>query len=92
MVENSICNCDPSKPSETGPEIEVLGLAPRWDVLSKERMVKDDKGEVKTKVIDCPFIELPTVLIDQKLARPRLTPVFQEKRHDNTISYHPKQV
>lgn len=54
VVENSICNCDPSKPFE-------------WDVLSRERMVKDDKGEVKTKVIDCPFIELPLGCTEDRL-------------------------
>eukprot|EP00913_Durusdinium_trenchii_P017075 g16059.t1 len=54
VVENSICNCDPSKPSE-------------WDVLSRERLVKDDKGEVKTKVIDCPFIELPLGCTEDRL-------------------------
>ncbi|CAJ1446192.1 unnamed protein product [Effrenium voratum] len=47
VVDGSICNCDPSKPAE-------------WDVLSKERMKKDDKGEAVAKVIDCPFIELPS--------------------------------
>ncbi|CAE7241360.1 chlD [Symbiodinium pilosum] len=54
VVANSICNCDPSKPSE-------------WDRLTRERLVRDDKGEVATKVIDCPFIELPLGCTEDRL-------------------------
>ncbi|CAE7857045.1 chlD [Symbiodinium microadriaticum] len=54
VVTNSICNCDPSKPSE-------------WDRLTRERLERDDKGDVATKVIDCPFIELPLGCTEDRL-------------------------
>mmetsp|Transcript_11307 Transcript_11307/g.21290 ORF Transcript_11307/g.21290 Transcript_11307/m.21290 type:complete len:792 (-) Transcript_11307:29-2404(-) len=54
VVQNSICNCDPSRPSE-------------WDRLTRQRLVRDDKGDVATKVIDCPFIELPLGCTEDRL-------------------------
>ncbi|CAE7538298.1 chlD [Symbiodinium natans] len=54
VVANSICNCDPNKPSE-------------WDRLTRERLDRDDKGDVVTKVVDCPFIELPLGCTEDRL-------------------------
>jgi len=54
VVANSICNCDPEKPGE-------------WDNLTTQRMQRDDKGEVVTKVIDCPFVELPLGCTEDRL-------------------------
>lgn len=54
VVDKSICNCDPERPGE-------------WDDLTKQRLEKDDKGEVKTKVVDCPFVELPLGCTEDRL-------------------------
>jgi len=54
VVVNSTCNCDPGKPRE-------------WDKLTRQRMVRDAKGEVMTKVIDCPFVELPLGCTEDRL-------------------------
>jgi len=54
VVANSICNCDPEKPGE-------------WDTLTTQRMQRDEKGEVVTKVIDCPFVELPLGCTEDRL-------------------------
>lgn len=54
VVVNSICNCDPSKPRE-------------WDPLTQKRLLRNDKGEVLTKVIDCPFVELPLGCTEDRL-------------------------
>lgn len=54
VVVNSVCNCDPSKPRE-------------WDPLTRQRLLRNDKGEVLTKVIDCPFVELPLGCTEDRL-------------------------
>jgi len=54
VVDKSICNCDPEKPGE-------------WDDLTMQRMEKGADGEVKTKVIDCPFVELPLGCTEDRL-------------------------
>lgn len=54
VVKNSICNCDPSKPEE-------------WDKLTLERLARGDDGEVVTKVVDCPFVELPLGCTEDRL-------------------------
>ncbi|CAK0897851.1 unnamed protein product [Prorocentrum cordatum] len=54
VVEKSICNLDPSKPEE-------------FDRLSKQRMVVGADGTPQTKVIDCPFIELPLGCTEDRL-------------------------
>eukprot|EP00933_Yihiella_yeosuensis_P063131 TRINITY_DN66208_c0_g1_i1.p1 TRINITY_DN66208_c0_g1~~TRINITY_DN66208_c0_g1_i1.p1 ORF type:complete len:843 (-),score=233.01 TRINITY_DN66208_c0_g1_i1:235-2763(-) len=54
VVANSVCNCDPEKPSE-------------WDALTQQRLQRNEKGEVVTKVIDCPFVELPLGCTEDRL-------------------------
>lgn len=54
VVKNSICNCDPEKPRE-------------WDALTKERLICNAKGEAETKVINCPFVELPLGCTEDRL-------------------------
>jgi len=54
VVARSICNCDPDRPEE-------------WDLLTKERLRRTEKGGVETKVIDCPFVELPLGCTEDRL-------------------------
>jgi len=54
VVDKSICNCDPEKPGE-------------WDTLTRERLQRDAEGKVTTKVIDCPFVELPLGCTEDRL-------------------------
>mmetsp|Transcript_50437 Transcript_50437/g.163205 ORF Transcript_50437/g.163205 Transcript_50437/m.163205 type:complete len:874 (-) Transcript_50437:66-2687(-) len=54
VVDRSICNADPEKPEE-------------WDKLTRERMQKDADGNPVTKVIDCPFVELPLGCTEDRL-------------------------
>lgn len=54
VVSRSICNCDPARPDE-------------WDALTQARLVRDKDGEVETKVIDCPFVELPLGCTEDRL-------------------------
>lgn len=54
VVKRSICNCDPSKPEE-------------WDGLTRQRLQKNEQGEVETEVIDCPFVELPLGCTEDRL-------------------------
>jgi len=54
VVVGSIANCDPDKPEE-------------WDPLTRQRLKRGDDGKVETKVIDCPFIELPLGCTEDRL-------------------------
>lgn len=54
VVRGSVCNLDPNKKEE-------------WDVLSKQRMLRDEKGDAQTTVIDCPFVELPLGCTEDRL-------------------------